>query len=129
MHNENRVSNPEQDEESQDQNTGFWNFYLNKVSHLTRHSSTPSERAENITKQYLELPYEDIKIKPIEFWKTHGHTMPELKKISEKYLCTPATSVPSERIFSKAGQIMSERRNRLSTKNLNQIIFLNFNME
>lgn len=92
------------------------------MSHLTRHDSTPVQTAENITRQYLELPYENIKSNPVEFWKTNGHTMPELKKISEKYLCAPATSVPSEKIFSKAGQIMSERRNRLSTKNLDRSI-------
>ncbi|XP_076670787.1 LOW QUALITY PROTEIN: E3 SUMO-protein ligase ZBED1 [Andrena cerasifolii] len=117
MNNENRVINRQQDEESPDQNSGFWNFYLNKVSHLTRQCSTPLESAENITKQYLELPYENIKSNPIEFWKTHRHTMPELKKISEKYLCTPATSVPSERIFSKAGQIVKEEIHKLLRRN------------
>jgi len=46
-----------------------------------------------------------------------------------KYACIPATSVPSERIFSKAGQIVSQRRNRLSPKNVDVLIFLNKNLE
>lgn len=40
----------------------------------------------------------------------------------------PATSDPSERVFSKTGQIINERRNRLLPKNLDYIIFLNSNL-
>jgi hypothetical protein len=40
-----------------------------------------------------------------------------------KYLCVPSTSVPSERIFSKAGEILSKKRNRISVKHLNNLIF------
>jgi len=35
-----------------------------------------------------------------------------------------ATSVPSERIFSKAGQVMTDIRNRLTGDNLNKLLFL-----
>ncbi|KAF0682248.1 zinc finger BED domain-containing protein 1-like [Aphis craccivora] len=54
--------------------------------------------------------------------------LPELYKLQQKYLCIPATSVPSERVFSKAGLLTNDRRNRLSPKNLNYIIFLNSNL-
>ncbi|KYM96031.1 hypothetical protein ALC62_13318, partial [Cyphomyrmex costatus] len=37
-----------------------------------------------------------------------------------------ATSVPSERIFSKAGNNVTENCNRLSPKHLQEILFLNF---
>ncbi|KAG8226166.1 hypothetical protein J437_LFUL007403 [Ladona fulva] len=35
---------------------------------------------------------------------------PRLSKLAKKHLAVVATSVPSERVFSKAGQIISERR-------------------
>ncbi|XP_076302530.1 uncharacterized protein LOC143220837, partial [Lasioglossum baleicum] len=79
----------------------------------------------------LDLLYANIKSCEVAFWNKHNYTMPQLFKIAEKYVNTsvfPATSVPSERIFSKAGQIMSERRNRLSAKNLDQLMFLNVNI-
>lgn len=44
-------------------------------------------------------------------------------------LSVPATSVPCERIFSKTGQIISERRNRLSHNKVEKIIFLNANLK
>ncbi|XP_025207175.1 zinc finger BED domain-containing protein 6-like [Melanaphis sacchari] len=60
----------------------------------------------------------------LKFWDTHGPIYPNLKKIVEPYLAMVATSVPSERLFSKAGQIVTDCRNRLTGKNLNQIMFL-----
>lgn len=50
--------------------------------------------------------------------------MPVLYKLAMKYLCIPATSVPSERVFSKAALICNQRRNRLEGKKIDQIIFL-----
>jgi hypothetical protein len=40
-------------------------------------------------------------------------------------LSVPATSVPSERIFSKEGLITNKRWNRLKEKNLDFLVFLN----
>lgn len=39
-----------------------------------------------------------------------------------------ATSVASERVFSKTGQIVTERRNRLNPEKVRQIVFLNANL-
>ena len=37
----------------------------------------------------------------------------------------PSTSVPSERLFSKAGEITSLKRNRLKSKAVDMMLFLN----
>lgn len=39
-----------------------------------------------------------------------------------------ATSVPCERVFSRAGQVVTEKRSRLTTSKISQILFLNHNM-
>ncbi|KAF0729724.1 zinc finger BED domain-containing protein 1-like [Aphis craccivora] len=44
----------------------------------------------------------------------------------KKRFCILATSVPCERIFSKAGQTITEKRSRLHSKNFEKMIFLNF---
>jgi len=36
---------------------------------------------------------------PLEFWQQHKETFPDLYKLSLKYLCIPATSFSSERVF------------------------------
>jgi len=48
-----------------------------------------------------------------------------LKNIALKYLSVIATSVPSERLFSRAENIMTEPRNRITGEHLQQLLFLN----
>lgn len=45
-----------------------------------------------------------------------------------KYLGIVATSVPAERMFSKAGEVVSKKRNRLKGKTVNMLLFLNKNL-
>lgn len=49
---------------------------------------------------------------------------PNLYEIAIKYLSIVGTSVPSERLFSKAGNILTEKRSRLSGTRLSKLIFL-----
>ena len=53
---------------------------------------------------------------------------PTLARIAREYLAIPAMSTPSERMFSAAGYLSSQRRSRLSGENLNQLVFLNKNL-
>lgn len=81
--------------------------------------------AAMMVKQYIELPYLDRKCDPLQFWNDKKCLFPRLSKIAQKYLCIPASSVPSERLFSKAGILCNDRRNRLAPKKVDQILFLN----
>jgi len=74
------------------------------------------------------MPHQDLKCDVLTYWNEHKLVLAPLSNIAFKYLIIPATSVPSERIFSKAGQILSARRNRLLPKNLDTLVFLNKNM-
>lgn len=57
-------------------------------------------------------------------WKDMKSVYPILSNIAIKYLSTVATSVSSERLFSKAGLTLSNQRNRLTPKHLNELLFL-----
>ena len=48
--------------------------------------------------------------------------------ICRKYLAISASSSPSERLFSKAGQIVSSQRAQLKPEQANMIIFLAENL-
>lgn len=103
--------------------------YLQVKVTTIRSKTTDTSTAVTLIRQYMDLPYLDLKDDPIQFWKNHNSVLVALTEVALKYACIPATSVPSERIFSKAGQIVSQRRNRLSPKNVDMLIFLNKNLE
>ena len=44
--------------------------------------------------------------------------------LAKKFLCITATSVPSERLFSAAGNLVAEKRSRLTSENIDKLIFL-----
>jgi len=50
---------------------------------------------------------------------------PTLSIIARKYLAVVGTSVPSERLFLRAGNILTDSRNRLSPNHLQELLFLN----
>ena len=55
---------------------------------------------------------------PLDWWKLHGHLFPTLSRLDRRYLATPATSCPVERLFSVVGQVDTVRRSSLSPDNL-----------
>jgi hypothetical protein len=60
----------------------------------------------------------------LKWWKNNKEKYPKLYLLSRRYLCIPATSVPSERVFSAAGEILSKKRSRLTPDHLDMLIFL-----
>lgn len=69
---------------------------------------------------------------PYQWWKQH-HIQKEgnssLCEIAKAYLCTPPSSVSSERLFSTAGNVYESKRNRLSPEHGEQIALLHCNMK
>lgn len=108
-----------------DEDDLWWDFDRT-ISEISS-TSTPTDTATMTVKQYLELPHLDRKKDALEFWKLQKNALPLLSKLASKYLSIPATSVPCERLFSKAAIITNERRNRLSPKKLDELLFISEN--
>lgn len=68
-------------------------------------------------------------IQLLQFWKEQSPNLPHLSKLAQKILCVPATSTPSERVFSVAGLTVTSKRSSLSPANVNKIIFVHDNYE
>ena len=65
----------------------------------------------------------------LEWWKKNEIFYPRLSILARKYLCIPASSIPSERIFSLCGTLVSKKRSRLSPSKVGLLVFLNKNLE
>ena len=66
----------------------------------------------------------DWALDPLEWWKFNEHRFKVLCKLAWKLLCIPATSVPSEKLFSSAGTIVNKKRASLSPNNVDMLTFL-----
>ena len=96
---------------------------LEKVFKFSNASSTTNNEFGEIMK-YFQVESISIAEDPIEWWKENSISFKILSLVARDLIFIPATSTPSERIFSKAGHIVSKKRSSLSSKSLDSLIFL-----
>ncbi|XP_023805814.1 zinc finger BED domain-containing protein 4-like [Oryzias latipes] len=77
---------------------------------------------------YLSEPVIAQSGQPLVYWQNNKSRFPTLAQAARTYLCAPCTSVDSERLLSKAGNIIDEKRNKLSAKNAEMLIFIKKNL-
>ncbi|XP_056268962.1 E3 SUMO-protein ligase ZBED1-like [Pseudoliparis swirei] len=61
------------------------------------------------------------------WWWHKRDTLPLLSGLAESYLCVQASSTPSERVFSTAGDTISPERSRILPEKADMLIFLHKN--
>ena len=95
-----------------------------------------TDSLDMITKIKAEIErYKSVKMKKeqkanlklISWWQERKGEYPCLFKAVRSMLCTPATSVPSERFFSEAGYISRAKRSRILPANLDKYLFIKRN--
>ena len=64
---------------------------------------------------------------PLAFYKMNEHILPNMSKIAKMLFCITASSVPSECLFSTAGDLISQKRTRLQPECAQDLLFLNKN--
>ena|SRR6218665_1037004 len=65
---------------------------------------------------------------PILYWKTCSNVYPNLSAVAQRYLGTPPSSVNSERAFSVAGNICTDKQSLLSASKMEMLLFLEKNL-
>ena len=108
---------------------GDYDDWLNDVIYLgTEQQKCEKSKSELINKELDSYDTEaQIKGDPLEWWKSREASMPILPEVARAVLCVPGSSVPSERVFSKSGQLLNKRRASLKSKNVDILIVLNKN--
>lgn len=74
---------------------------------------------------YLYEPIESFSVEPLEYWRRNSFRFKILSKMARDFLAIPATSVPIESVFSKAADLVTKKRNRLSPDSIKEIMCLN----
>ncbi|CAB3240133.1 unnamed protein product [Arctia plantaginis] len=105
----------------------FWDDFDSEIVILTPQNPTAAGIVE--VDKYLNEIFLERKRDPLKWWHERRLVYPLLYQFMLKRLNLIATSVPCERIFSKAGYTLNERRTRLTTKKLSQLLFINSNTE
>lgn len=104
----------------------LWLLLDSAVDHSKQSSNATSDAIVQVDRYLTETNIQRAE-DPLEYWRTQKHVYPLLYTLALQFLCTPASSVPCERVFSKAGEVLSKRRNRLSPNTVKQLLFLNKN--
>ncbi|CAM4307043.1 unnamed protein product [Leuciscus chuanchicus] len=90
-------------------------------------SLTLSERVDLEVELYKSLPPVPMAEDPVMWWWEKRAILPLLTNVATSYLCAQASSTPSERVFSTAGNTLSQERSRLLPEKANMLIFLQKN--
>lgn len=121
---------PSQDTETEADDTemSIWSDF-DKTVFAAQPKGTSTSRAIIEMQRYMEEDIVPRQQDAFKWWAKNGHLFPNLAEVAQEKLCALASSVPCERLFSKAGQILTDRRNRLSDKKVQMLLFLNQNQK
>ena len=66
---------------------------------------------------------------PLDWWRVNHEKFPNLWKMASCILAIPATSAPSERVFSAAANIVNKKRVSLKPETVDLLVFLRGNKD
>ncbi|GBP80225.1 Zinc finger BED domain-containing protein 1 [Eumeta japonica] len=115
-------------EESQDPHASFWNCFEELASTQPLDRDDPKSPIALELDSYLKENLLTKNKSPFEWWTGHQPRYPELARLARVFLCAPASTVYSERLFSEAGNVYEEKRNRLLPERAESLVFPHHNL-
>lgn len=122
-----RVKSKIQDKKQMEFFIDVWSEFRESEK-LPEQNLTPDATVE--VDAFLDEAYLNMKDNPMTYWanKLNQNKFPILFELVKSRLCVPATSIPCDKIFTKAGNVLLEKRNFLPSGKLKEILFLHQNM-
>ncbi|XP_061550161.1 E3 SUMO-protein ligase ZBED1-like [Phycodurus eques] len=104
-------------------------YFKNTAAHNGQDTSKPSRASVELElNMYLQTANLDPEKDALIWWRQHEVNFPLVAKLAKKYLCIPATSFPSERIFGASGNMVTSKRSCLKPERVDQLVFLSVNL-
>ena len=60
--------------------------------------------------RYINIGTQPLNCNPLDWWRDERKPIPELAKVARLVLAVPASSGPTERVFSKLGRVCAKER-------------------
>ncbi|XP_035990930.1 zinc finger BED domain-containing protein 1-like [Fundulus heteroclitus] len=86
-----------------------------------------AQRVDQEIQLYKSFPSIPCRDSATLWWWNKQDALPLLSGLAENYLCVQASSTPSERVFSTAGDTLSAERSRILPEKADMLIFLQKN--
>lgn len=103
-------------EEKSEREIDIWSYYKQLTHDNMKNKTTDTRKAESEFHMFVSSPVTTIKGDAIEIWDDMKSLFSYLYKLAMKHLPIVVTSVPSERLFSEGGAIITRERNRLLSR-------------
>lgn len=103
-----------------------WEVF-DKSAASSKLEASGDSRAQLEVERYIEDDLINRNSDPLEWWRIHRFNYPHLSEVVRETFCSLATSVPCSRLFTKAGMTVMDRRSKLSSGKVKQLVFLNAN--
>lgn len=102
----------------------FWNYHKTLAHAQNQKSQQTTSKINDELTVYLSNPVMPLNSDPMTYWEEVKQVFTSLYNLAISHFCIVGTSVPSERLFSKAGGTVTQDRNRLSSELLERLLFL-----
>ena len=99
-----------------------------RSSEINKNPSINKHTLKRELLNYLKESPITIDYCPLNWWKEHHQEYPHVAKVARAYLAIPGSQSTSERMFSLAGNIVTEKRGCTLTNHVEQIAYLNDNV-
>ena len=94
---------------------------------IVKEKGNPDDKLDSEIETYCNTTNIAREEDSLKWWAERDSLFPCLSWVAKKYFAIPVSSVPSERIFSSAGNIVSKKRACLKPENVDMLIFLKKN--
>ncbi|CAH1646055.1 unnamed protein product [Spodoptera littoralis] len=106
----------------------FWNCYEELASTNPVISEDPKSPIAVELNNYESESLLPRNQSPFDWWAKHKSKYAHLANLARVFLSAPGSSVYSERLFSEAGNLYEEKRNRLLPERAESLVFLHHNL-
>ena len=103
------------------------NSILKKIFSFSQQK--PSLQREFDASQAMPQAPDRHKVDPLQWWKANKGHLPLLAELAREWLCVPAASSSSERLFSQSGHIISSKRQNLDPSTSKKLTLIKVNYE